>query len=362
MDLKTFDWDTRINIWEKWWNKELGRPIFKISTPTDIQKMAASESVKPFLGMYDFSIDAEDIVKKIKKQNEQECKHRDASYPNVWMNFGAGVLAAFVGGEGNCGEDTIWFEAGEFEGCDIKDISIIFNRQSKWFLRVEEFFKASAKHLGGEVHIGQTDIGGTLDVLSSLRSGEMLMFDMYDNPDEVKRLTWEIHEAWFEVFNYFNSLLSKSNHGYSSWAGMLSQKTHCILQCDFAYMISPDQFEEFVLPELASSCKRMERAFYHLDGAGQLGHLDHLLAIPELVGIQWVPGAGAPDCSNWPEMYRKIAAADRLMQVIVHGVDVIEKVLTQVDKPELIQFQGYINKGEEERLNKIYRKFGIEPI
>lgn len=190
----------------------------------------------------------------------------------------------------------------------------------------------------------------------------MLMYDLYDNPDEVKRLTWEIHEAWFEAFNYLNSLLPENNHGYSAWAGQLSQKMTYMLQCDFAYMISPEQFEEFVLPELAASCKRIERPFYHLDGTGQIGHLDHLLSIPELIGIQWVPGAGAPDCSNWPEVYQKIVAADRLIQVLVDGVHVIEKVLAQVDRPELIQFVGAIREGEEERLNKIYRKYGIAPV
>jgi len=41
---------------------------------------------------------------------------------------------------------------------------------------------------------------------------------------------------------------------------------------------------------------------------------------------------------------------------------VIEKLLTQLDKPELIQFVGAIKPGEEERLNKIYNKYGIEPV
>ena len=278
------------------------------------------------------------------------------------MNFGPGTLAAMVGGTGHCHGRSVWFEPGKFEGCDIKDISIKLDRKSEWFLRLEEFFVAASKHLDGEVHFGQFDIGGTLDILSSLRPSEMLMFDMFDSPDEVKRLTWEIHEAWFETFEYFNSLLPENNHGYSAWAGMLSQKMTYMLQCDFAYMISPDHFEEFVLPEFAATCKRMARPCYHLDGTGQIAHLDHLLSVPELTCVQWVPGDGAPNCSNWPEVYQKIAAADRHMQVFVDGVDVIEKVLTQTDKPELMQFQGCIHEGEEDCLNKIYSKYGIAPV
>ena len=363
MNLKTFDWHKTTDVWEKWWNKELGRPIFEISTPADRKATNISEPFKHFLAMYDFSIPAEDIVKKIKKHKEQEYFSDELSYPGFWMNFGAGVLAAMLGGEGFCTEETntVWFEPGRFAGCEISDIALKLDRKSEWFLRIEEFFIAAAKHLGGQVHIGQTDIGGALDILSALRPGEMLMFDMFDSPDEVKRLTWEIHEAWFEVFEYFNSLLPENNHGYSAWAGLLSEKVTYMLQCDFAYMISPDHFEEFVLPELAAACRRIERPFYHLDGAGQIAHLEHLLSIPELVGIQWVPGEGAPDCSNWPELYQRISAADRLMQISVPNVSVIEKVLTQVDKPELIQFIGSINEGEEGRLNKIYKRYGLDP-
>ncbi len=355
-----FDWDQQVDIWEKWWNKELGRPLFQITTPADAEHAEAVKLSHRFFSMYDFSISAEDIVKDIKKQ--KNLIYRDASYPRTWMNFGAGVLIAMIGGEGICGEDTVWFEPGKFTGCDISEISVKLDRDSKWFPRVAEFFVAASKQLGGEVHIGQTDLGGALDVLSGLRPGELLMFDMYDHPDEVKRLIWEIHTAWFEAFDYFNSLLPESNHGYSAWAGLLSKKTHYMLQCDFAYMISPDQFKEFVLPELSVCCKRLPRPFYHLDGKGQLPHLDHLLSIPELSGIQWIPGAGVPDSSHWPEVYRKIAGAGLLMQVFADKVEVIEKVLTQTGRPELMLFTGTIKEGEEERLNKIYRQYGIEPL
>lgn len=364
MRTNCFDWDREINIWEKWWNKELGRPIFQIATPLKVKPAEPTVLPYRFFPMYDFSIPAENIIKQLKQQQPPADSYRDASYPRMWMNFGAGVLAALIGGKGHCGkeENTVWFEPGKFAECNLSEISIKLNRETEWFRRLEGFFIAAAKHLDGEIHIGQTDIGGALDILSSLRPGEMLIFDMYDQPDEVKRLIGEIHDTWFELFEYFNSLLPASNHGYSAWAGLLSSKTHYMLQCDFAYMISPDQFGEFVLPELAAACKRIARPFYHLDGKGQLAHLDQLLSIPELRGIQWVPGEGAPDCSNWPEVYQKIIAANRLTQVYVPEVAVIERVLEQTDKPELMLFTGSIKPGEEERLNKIYRGYGIEPV
>jgi hypothetical protein len=38
----------------------------------------------------------------------------------------------------------------------------------------------------------------------------------------------------------------------------------------------------------------LPRTFYHLDGIGQLHHLDLVLSIAELDGVQWVPGDGKP--------------------------------------------------------------------
>ena len=52
----------------------------------------------------------------------------------------------------------------------------------------------------------------------------------------------------------------------------------------------------------------LERAVYHLDGIGELPHLDMILDIPGLNGIQWNPGAGKePLCDEkWFDIYRKI--------------------------------------------------------
>ena len=63
----------------------------------------------------------------------------------------------------------------------------------------------------------------------------------------------------------------------------------------FRRMITgPEMFERFVLPDLAACCDRLDHAFYHLDGKGELPHLDLLLSIDGLRGIQWIPGAGQP--------------------------------------------------------------------
>ena len=94
-----------------------------------------------------------------------------------------------------------------------------------------------------------------------------------------------------------------------------------MLQCDFSYMISPKQFARWVVPDIAACCAGMEHGFYHLDGKGELPHLDHLLAIPELKGVQWISGDGQPPSGEpcWWPVLRRIRAAGKLVQLAMPG-------------------------------------------
>ena len=71
-----------------------------------------------------------------------------------------------------------------------------------------------------------------------------------------------------------------------------------MLQCDLSYMISPQMFGRFVLPELAASCRRLGNPAYHLDGPGEIPHVDMLLSIPELRAMQYVPTVSARDATR----------------------------------------------------------------
>ena len=48
-----------------------------------------------------------------------------------------------------------------------------------------------------------------------------------------------------------------------------------------------------------------------MDGIGQIPHLDQLLAMDEIKGIQWVPGDGEPCTRNWDELMSKILASGK---------------------------------------------------
>lgn len=355
-NLNTFDWTRCSHQWDAWWNGESDSPMFNIRI---LPEPGSAVPPKGYLSMYDFSIPPEQILK------EEEAwlsafSYPEGSYPSFWLNFGPGVLAAMLGGEGHNGMDTVWFTPGRWEGVPLEQMHFQLDRQSPWFQRIESICREADRLLKGRIHVGITDFGGALDILSTFLPGEALLFALYDAPDEVKRLTMEIHDAWFEAFDYFHSLLP-ANHGWSAWDGIFSSKPYYMLQCDFSYMISPEMFAEFVMPELSACCKRLERSFYHLDGKGELPHLPQLLAEERLGGIQWVPGAGNLPFTAWEEVYRTIADGGKKIWLAPGGdFDGASRIMDATGHPELFVLCDAVPPEREKELLRFKERYGAK--
>lgn len=313
LDFSAERWQRTIETSRQWWAGELERPLIHFAVSgRDPGRPEPTLPSHAFTAFYDPNVSAEAIVDRW--DYDLSCREfLGDSYPLVLPNFGPGVIAAFLGALPENGEDTVWFHPPADAG--LADIRFRYAPDNPVLQRIASIVEAATKRWEGRVQVAMTDLGGNLDVLSTFRPGEKLLLDLYDAPDDVKRLLWDAHALWWRYFDEFNALSHAPNPGYVAWPGIFSAEPHYMLQCDFAYMIGPDMFDEFVKPELVASCKRLPNAFYHLDGPGQLPHLDSLLAIPELKGIQWIPGAGSPDASQWPQVYRKIRDAGKLTQL-----------------------------------------------
>ena len=257
------------------------------------------------------------------------------------------------------GNDTVWIHPSKEE--ELNELELNYIPDEKWFLRTKDIIKAACDRWNGSVEIGLTDFGGNMDILSIFRPSEKLMFDLFDNPEKVEELNWRAHELWWKYFDEFNAMMPM-NPGYSSWANIFSTKPHYILQCDFCFMISPNMFERFVKPELVATSQKLENVFYHLDGPGELAHLDSLLEVDSIHGIQWVPGAGQPDITGWPEVYKKITDAGKLIHIHSNMADdpftVIDVLADQIGRADNIVycFDGDISQKDD--AIKLLEKYG----
>lgn len=315
IDFSMERWDRVKKNYALWWEGRLDRPLVQVClTGRDPGRDKPDLPVHSFTSFYDPATPVEAIVDCWDHVLSSERYWGDA-FPQVLPLFGAGVLAAFLGAalENSPNEQTVWFHAPDAR--EISDIHFEYDGDNVWFRRVLALCRAAAIRWNGLVQIAMTDLGGTLDVLSSFRPGTRLLLDLYDCPDDVERLCWEIHDLWFRYYDEIDRILQPTNPGYSAWARILSATPYYMTQCDFSYMIGASMFDRFVRPELSTTCGRLTHAFYHLDGPGQLVHLDSLLAMPEVNGIQWIAGSGQPGPLAWVDVYRRILEAGKRAQV-----------------------------------------------
>jgi hypothetical protein len=300
------DWGRIERDYTAWWAGELDRPL-AVLTSTD----GGAPDLNRFLPNHP-EASAEEICERFDAIFRRQHFYGDA-FPFWFINFGAGVAAAFMGARLTPRPDTVWFEPPEAR--EMKDIHPQFDPDGPWWKRMVDVTRTAVDYWDGRLAVSHTDLGGNLDIVASLRGTEPLLMDLVDAPEEVERVLWKVSEIWRECYDRLDTIIRPRCRGTVPWARTWSRDRTYMLQCDFCYMISPPMFERFVRPELAEVCAFLDDAFYHLDGVGALPHLDRMLDIDALKGIQWIPGAGQPPPAEWPDVLRRIRQAGKLCQI-----------------------------------------------
>jgi len=314
IDFSPERWAKVKETYRRWWAGDLERPVVElVLNGRDPGRPQPRVPILSQSTCADLSIPAADLIDRLDYELSKEVYLGDA-FPMVNMHmFGPGTVAAFLGARLDNSSGGVWF----YPPVDmpVEEIHLGYDPGNVWLRRIKEICAAAMDRWQGQVLVGMTDLGGTLDVLSSFRPSENLLMDLIDSPEEVKRLIGEIHGLWHRFFAEIDAVLQPVNPGYSAWCRIFSEEPFYIYQCDFSYMISPDMFREFVRDELEASSRRLPRSFYHLDGRGQLPHLDMILAMKQIDGVQWVPGDGAPGFDHWIDVYRRIFEAGKKTQI-----------------------------------------------
>ncbi len=309
-------WKRFISRTQSWWQRELDGPLVDVRVPVVPHDQVQHDlPYYPIAARYDDDVPAETIVERWDMELQRYRLLGDA-YPGVWANFGATFLAALLGSDLEADENTTWLSVPEME--PIKKLQLAVDPENRWHQRYIAFCQAAADYWQGRVQVGMCT-GGMLDVLAVFRPEGQLQLDMCDAPEHVERLINEAHQASWHYFQEVERILKPHNPGYSSWEGIFCAEPYQILVSDLCCTIGPAMFEQFVKPELESYTQRLSRSFYHLDGPDAVRHLDALLSLPRLDGIQWIWGAAMASrpLTEWTDLCRRILSADKLIQLFV---------------------------------------------
>ena len=305
------DWQRNERDWNAWWAGEINRAMVIIESIDPLPNGVFSSQLTYF-GL-------NTPIELILDNWETILNHTHFlgdAIPRWWVNYGPGVMAGFLGARVSWTSDTTWFHPLENVNT-LADIQLSYNPENPWWKRVQQITRAAAKRWQDSVSIGMTDIGGNLDILASLRGTEKLLLDLTDEPEEVDRLVIEITHLWLRYYEELYNITAYPGRGYTCWEPIWSPERGYMLQSDFSYMISPRMFKRWVVPDITTICDHLEYGFYHLDGKGEIPHLDHLLAIERLRGIQWQPGDGQHLADAWLPLLKRIRDSKKLCQVYV---------------------------------------------
>lgn len=333
------DWQTARANWQAWWDGTLERPMVVCE---GYKKFGWHENrpdgrAKPnwtFAGFYPLYMPVEDVLSRYQDTIEAAYYLGDG-LPKFYINIGPGVLAALLGSDFEFVEGSTWFSPAtnadgvSWEKIPLKDIDLTLNLAHPLWQRVCALTEAGIERWGNQLTYGITDLGGNLDTLASLIGAQRLAVELVDQPHEVERLCGQIRRAWLECYNIQHKILDRAGMGSSGWSCLWAPQWMYMLQSDFAYMISPAMFKRFVMPDLHECCDQIAYPFYHLDGKGQIRHLDQLLSLEKLRGIQWIAGDGAPPAEEWLDLLRRIRQGGKLCQVYT-SVSGARKIINEI--------------------------------
>ncbi len=269
------------------------------------------------------------------------------SLPNLFVNLGPGIPAGYLGCTVDVQPDTVWFEDAGMSWDEI--LATRLDENETWWKYTLDIYRMVGSFAKDKYLVAATDLNGVMNILGSLRGTQRLLMDVLEEPQQVKRASEHIRQVWQQCYDRTYSIVHEFQQGFGNWMNIWGPGRFSDVQCDFSAMISPAMFEEFVVPHVAEQCRALDWSIFHWDGPGQIPHLDLLLDIPELDGIQWVPGAGKPGTGSpqWFDLYERIQARGK--RLVLQGMDKadVQRVVETFDPRGLLISVGECKTPQE---------------
>lgn len=335
------NWSSAKEMLEAYWHQENEERCLLSFTVADGKRIPRQQWQIPPQGrsLEEHWLDGDKIIERYIEYFENTCFPAEA-IPFIDINLGPGITAAYFGCPAHLMPATVWFEhiVDDWE----KD-SFTFDKTNIWWEKTKELTKKASEAGKDKFFVGVTDLSGVADIIAHLRGTEELCYDLIDEPATVIRARDKILGIWYQCLDELYAITQSGQKGSVDWLGIWAPDKHHTLQCDFASMLSPTQFEKFFLPEIQEQCKKLPYSMFHLDGPDCVRHLDLLLDIPELNAVQWQPGAGQPrPAEGWIPLLKKIQEKGKSIYVDALFEDV----------PVLLEFLSpkglYINIPEQQ--------------
>lgn len=346
--INVLDWDKRKERYEQYWNRTNKTPLLYITAPKDG-------------AVYDKSIyeaDAETFwfdpkyMVKVLRHDFNNIYYAADSYPCVSPSLGTHLLASLIGLEVKYNETSAWIVHKDCPLSEIKDFNITPN--NFYYKKIKEILNHFAEDAKNEDYIvGMVDLNAGMDGIISLIGSENLCFEMIDEPEEVQRVNGEIFNLYSKVFNELYAITNKYQKGTCNWLPVFSETPWYYITCDFMCMVSDEHFEEFLRWEIEKRVDLHERSLFHLDGESAIRHLDKILTIPNLDGVQVQATPYVHSGRFWIEHIQKIQAAGKCVCIDAKDEDDLMALIENC-RPEGLFIRTWFES--EEKANRVIKR------
>jgi len=280
--------------------------------------------------------------------------------PHVFVNFGPGVLAACIGGSYELSETTVWFEKHPVINSWSKKPEFILNINAPIYQSIFTTTQILLNNAKDRYIVSRSDWGGIFDNLCSLRGTMTLLSDLYEAPEDVLLASEQVTKQWLEVSTLNNEQFA--SQGYTDWIPLYSSKPYAVVQSDFSVMISPEMFDQFLLPCIINQVNSLTYSIFHLDGEGCIRHLDSLLNIKKLSGIQYVPSnfnhPNPGDASYFP-LYERILSSGKKLALTGVAPHLIQQLYQALPGGEIYANTWETDILKAQRLDDAMEKYRI---
>ena len=312
------NWPETMQHFKSWWKREsFGRHLMWVTArrQTPAEEL---ETVRKPETPEEFHLDVERKVSEMRNYCRTHIFMAEA-FPYVDLNIGPGSLATYLGTEPVFSWDTVWYK----ECADsLDDLGNLRFDQGNYWWKTHCAMLARAQAASGEDFlVAIPDLIENADSLSAMRGPQNLCYDFVDQPEKVEKYIHQIDDLYFKYYNAMYDIVkgrdgSSCYTAFSIWGPGKTAK----VQCDFSALMSPAQFREFILPSLEKQLGALDNSIYHLDGPDAIRHLDALMEIGRLDGLQWTAGAGQPDGGNekWYRIYDKVKKAGKALWISIY--------------------------------------------
>jgi len=233
------------------------------------------------------------------------------------------TVAVLAGGEYGYESNTAW----------IKPMSDIWERplprfdpHSEACKTMERCLAEMSRVVGTRGLVNPPVMLDGMTTLSGFRTPRQLCLDCIERPEQVRAWSDALTGIYIDAYDHFRRFLRPLGYTDSTtWLQAMAEGAVEAVQCDFAVMLSPAMFEQFVMPDLRRLTGYFDYTLYHLDGTCQMRFLKQLHTLPRLNGIQWNPEPPAGSPLRWLEALRRIREYGWVLHV---GCETVEEAMT----------------------------------